>query len=216
MLSSKSITFDEQEMGKAASVAVQGSFGVAGEEFVERLRSGDPAAFDNLINRHSAEIYGLLYRLTDDVEEAADLTQETFLKALRAIRTFRGDADLKTWLFRIAVNESRNRFRWWKRRKRESTFSLENTVGAGEQIYSDVLADGTENPEEAMLRIEREKRLRRALKSLAPDFREAVILRDIEGLSYEEVSKALNANLGTVKSRIARGREELRKRLVDF
>ena len=216
MLTSKSITFDEQEMGKAASVAVSGAYSAEGGEFIERLRAGEAAAFDNLINRFSSEIYGLLYRLTDDAEEAADLTQETFLKALRSITSFRGEADLKTWLYRIAVNESRNRFRWWKRRRRETTFSLDVPTGRGDQTFADILADGGEDPEAALIRVEREIRLRRALIRLPAAFREVVILRDIKGLSYEEVATAVDANLGTVKSRIARGREELRKLLGDF
>jgi RNA polymerase sigma-70 factor (ECF subfamily) len=89
-------------------------------------------------------------------------------------------------------------------------------AGNSERRISEILADGAEDPEAALLRIEREYRLRKALKSLAPAFREAIVLRDIEGLSYEEVAEALNLNIGTVKSRIARGREELRKRLGDF
>lgn len=215
MLSSKSIAFDEDEVS-AAAVAAPAVHNPAGEEFLERLRAGDAAAFDILITRHSGEIYGLLYRLTGDPEEAADLTQETFMQAVRAIRSFRGDADFKTWLFRIAVNQSRNRFRWWKRRRRESTFSIEVCVGASEKTYSEILADGRESPEAAVLRLEREARLRRALKNIAPAFREAIVLRDIEGLSYDDIAAALNANIGTVKSRIARGREELRKQLTDF
>lgn len=214
MLSSKSITFDEEELSPTA--AAPAVLSVAGVEFLERLRAGDAVAFDILVTRHSGEIYGLLYRLTSDPDEAAELTQETFMQAVRAIKGFRGDADLKTWLFRIAVNQSRNRFRWWKRRKRESTYSLEVSAGGSERTYSEILADNRENPEAAVLRMEREAKLRRALEHLAPAFREAIVLRDIEGLSYEEVAAALNANIGTVKSRIARGREELRRQLVDF
>lgn len=214
MLSGKSITFDEEELSPTAAAPAVHS--AAGVEFLERLRAGDAVAFDILITRHSGEIYGLLYRLTSDPDEAAELTQETFMQAVRAIKGFRGDADLKTWLFRIAVNQSRNRFRWWKRRKRESTYSLEVSARGSEKTYSEILADNRENPEAAVLRMEREAGLRRALKELAPAFREAIVLRDIEGLSYEEVAAALNVNIGTVKSRIARGREELRRQLVDF
>jgi len=216
MLSSKSIAFDEQDIWQPSTTAISEAIGAAGEEFVDRLRSGDPAAFDNLINRYTGDIYGLLCRLNGNADEAADQTQETFLKALRAIKTFRGEADLKTWLFRIAVNVSRNRFRWWRRRGREATYSLDATFGDGDTSFAELLRDTGESPEAAVLRLERERWLRNALQLLSADFREAIVLRDIEGLTYEEVAIALNVNLGTVKSRIARGREELRKRLDDF
>ena len=123
MFFSKSLTFGEDEAAATALIAARPA--TAESEFLERLKSGDAAAFDLLVVRHSADIYALLLRLTENAEEAADLTQETFLRALKAIKNFRGEADLKTWLYRIAVNESRNRFRWWTRRRREKTVSLD-------------------------------------------------------------------------------------------
>jgi RNA polymerase sigma-70 factor (ECF subfamily) len=125
------------------------------------------------------------------------------------VKNFRGDADLKTWLYRIAVNQSRNRFRWWKRRKADSTFSLDED----ENPLSERIQSNSENPEMATLRKEREFLLRKALQELPDNFKEVVILRDIEGLSYEEIANLLQTNVGTVKSRIARGREELRRKL---
>ena len=217
MFFSKSITFDEEDLGNVAVAAqVSSTFHFADSEFVERLRAGDADAFDNLVTRYSGAIYALLYRLMDDPEEAGDLTQETFLAALKAIKTFRGEADLKTWLFRIAVNQSRNRFRWWKRRKREKTVSLDAPIGDSETTLSDSIPGNAENPEEEILRLEREEQLSDALNGLSDTFREVIVMCDIEGLSYEEISQTLGVNLGTVKSRIARGREELRKRLYDF
>ncbi|MBA2379953.1 MAG: sigma-70 family RNA polymerase sigma factor, partial [Blastocatellia bacterium] len=118
----KSITVDEQHLEAAAQAAdATSAFERAEIEFIESLRSGSCDAFDTLINRYSADVYALLLRLTEDREEAGDLTQETFLSALKSIKTFRGEAELKTWLYRIAVNQSRNRYRWWKRRKKSST-----------------------------------------------------------------------------------------------
>jgi len=154
--------------------------------------------------------------MTDDADEARDLTQETFLSALKAIRSFRGEAELKTWLFRIALNHSRNRFRWWKRRKRSETDSLDKPLGDGTATLGDTLAGNGESPEQAVLRMERENRLMSTLNALPEIFREAIVLCDIEGLGYEEIARALNINVGTVKSRIARGREQMRKRLNDF
>ena len=217
MFFGKSMTFGEEEFSDVALATGQTSVRSAVEiEFLERLQIGEAEAFDALVLRYSADIYAVLFRLTQDAEEAADLTQQTFLSALKAIKKFRGDADLKTWLVRIAINESRNRFRWWKRRRREKTFSLDAPVGESQQSFSDTVSSNSANPEETVLQRERERRLTKALSDLPQIFREAVVLCDIEGLSYEEIASALEVNIGTVKSRIARGREELRKKLNEF
>jgi RNA polymerase sigma-70 factor (ECF subfamily) len=169
-----------------------------------------------LVSRYSGEVYGLLYRLTSNSDEASDLTQDTFLKALVAVRKFRGESSLRTWLFRIAINESRNRHRWWKRRSRDTTISLDAAIGNSAMTVAETVADAGESAEDATVRRERERALEAALLELPDAFREAVILRDVEGLSYEETAAALGTSLGTVKSRIARGREELRRRLRGF
>ncbi len=185
-------------------------------QFIERLKTGDAHAFDRLVSERSADIYSLLCRLTQDREEARDLTQETFLQAFRNIAGFRGEADLKTWLYRIAVNQARNRWRWWRRRKRESTFSLDETSADKHESLSlgSRLADeATADPEQQTLAKEREQALLFALQALSRNYREIIILRDIEGLSYEEVAVALDISVGTVKSRLSRGRAELRRRL---
>jgi RNA polymerase sigma-70 factor (ECF subfamily) len=210
MFFSKSITLDQGDLGGVASAA---RIDAAQIEFIEKLKTGDAAAFDTLVIRYSGDVYALLFRLTENAEEAGDLTQETFLSALKAINRFRGEADLKTWLFRIAVNESRNRFRWWKRRNRHNTISLDAPTASGEQSLHETLSGNAANPEENALRHERETALKKALRNLPDIFREAIILCDIEGLSYEEISVALEINIGTVKSRIARGRDELRRKL---
>ena len=215
MIFSKSTTFDEEEIGRAVAVARPSTL-VEEPLFIEKVREGDAAAFDTLIERYSPEIYAVLYRLTENAEEAGDLTQETFLKAFRSIRRFRGESELRTWLFRIAINESRNRFRWWNRRKRDQTISIDATIGNSDVRVSDSLADNSQSPEESALANEREYALKAALLDMPEIFREALILCDVEGLSYEETAEALGVRLGTVKSRISRGREELRRRLKDF
>lgn len=183
-------------------------------EFLERLKAGDAEAFDELVTRYSADIYGLLVRLTEDAEEAKDLAQETFLSVVRSVKSFRGDASLKTWLYRIAINQARNRQRWWRSRRFGFTFSLDSGVEPDEQSLHETLADNnSQSPENFTLQREQETMIRAALKKLPLAFREAVVLRDIEGLSYEEIAAALETNIGTVKSRIARGREELKKKL---
>jgi RNA polymerase sigma-70 factor (ECF subfamily) len=218
MFFSKSITIDEKELtnvAMATGVSCANSSAVE-SEFIENLKAGDAKAFDTLVTRYARDVYALLLRITEDAKEAEDLMQETFLSALKAVQKFRGEADLKTWLFRIAINHSKNRFRWWKRRKREKTVSLDAPVGTSETPLSETFSSDFNNPEENILQREREKVLNNALFSLPEIFREAVILCDIEGLSYEEISATLEINLGTVKSRIARGRDELRKKLESF
>jgi RNA polymerase sigma-70 factor (ECF subfamily) len=217
MLLVKSITFDDEGIGQAVvPVPMVAARGADESAFLDRLRAGDEAAFETLVDRYSSDIYAVLYRLTESPEEAADLTQDTFLRALRAIKTFRGDAELKTWLIRIAINESRNRFRWWKRRRRDTTISLDATIGDSDVTVSDMIADRSITPEEATLEHERQAALHDALFEIQAVYREAVILCDIEGLSYEEMAAALECSIGTVKSRISRGREELRQRLRDL
>ncbi len=217
MFFGKSLTFNDEEITSVAlATGLTSAVSPIENEFIERLKAGDAAAFDTLVTRYTNDIFGLLFRITEDAEEAGDLTQETFLSVFKAVKNFRGEADLKTWLFRIAVNKSRNRFRWWKRRKRDKTISLDAPYGDGDTPIHETLSGSQANPEEKILQREREKTLMRALNGLADIFREAVVLCDIEGLSYEEIASVLEINIGTVKSRIARGREELRKKLVDI
>ena len=199
-----------EQVAIATSVGLRPS---ASQEFIERLRRRDAAAFEELVAERSGEIYGLLFRLTENGEEARDLTQETFLRAFQNIDRFRGDADVRTWIYRIAINQARNRFRWWRRRRRDATVSLDQKLGESGQSLIGTLAEPSENPEQQTLARERELALRSALQRLGQAYRETVILRDIEGFTYEEIAETLDINVGTVKSRLARGRQELRKKL---
>jgi RNA polymerase sigma-70 factor, ECF subfamily len=208
----------EAELDGAADAAASGDDrfeGGAQAQFLERLRGGDVIAFNRLVEERHGDIYALLYRLTEDPEEARDLTQETFLQAFRNIAGFRGEADLRTWLYRIAVNQARNRWRWWKRRRRDRTVSLDAPVGeeGGATLAAGLRAEASGDPEAQALARERERALLDALSTLSRPYREVIVLRDIEGLSYEEVAQALDMNIGTVKSRLSRGRDELRRRL---
>jgi len=184
-------------------------------QFIERLKRGDAAAFETLVNERSGEIFGLLYRLTENAEEARDLTQETFLRAFQSIVHFRGDSDLRTWIYRIAINQARNRWRWWRRRRRDATVSLDAPeIGGGRLgLVATLKSTTAKDPEQDTLANERERALRKALSTLKRVYREAVILRDIEGFAYEEIATALDISVGTVKSRLARGRQELRRKL---
>jgi RNA polymerase sigma-70 factor, ECF subfamily len=183
-------------------------------QFIERLKRGDAAAFEILVNERSGEIYGLLYRLTESTEEARDLTQETFLRAFQSIGHFRGESDLRTWIYRIAINQARNRWRWWRRRRRDSTVSIDAPGANGQpSLVGTLKCEDGRDPEQDALAHERERALRKALSCVKRVYREAVVLRDIEGFAYEEIAVALDISIGTVKSRLARGRQELRRKL---
>ena len=203
---------DLKEVAPATATEVRSA---VEDQFLERLRRGEVAAFERLVAERSSDVYALLYRLTSDPEESRDLTQETFLRAFQSISRFRGDADLKTWIYRIAINQARNRWRWWKRRRRDLTVSLDDNRGPSEQPLSASLRnDDAPDPEQETLAREREGQLRAALLGLRSAYREAVILRDVEGFSYEEIATTLEISIGTVKSRLSRGRLEMRRKLA--
>ena len=204
----------QADLEAAAAASTVDARPPAEAQFIDRLRAGDASAFERFVRERTADIYALLYRLTEDAEEARDLTQETFLQAFRSVAHFRGEADLRTWLYRIAVNQARNRWRWWRRRRRNVTVSIDAADGQQAWPLAARLRDGASaDPEQQALAHERERALLSALRTLARPYREAVVLRDVEGLSYEEVAAALEISVGTVKSRLARGRAELRRRL---
>lgn len=204
----------QMELEQVAPATVVDARPAVEDQFIERLKRSDPAAFEKLVNERSGEIYGLLYRLTENTEEARDLTQETFLRAFQSIGQFRGESDLRTWIYRIAINQARNRWRWWRRRHRDSTVSIDAADANGHSSIIAQLSSGNSgNPEHGALAHERERALRKALSGLRRVYREAVVLRDIEGFAYEEIAVALDISVGTVKSRLARGRQELRRKL---
>lgn len=171
-------------------------------ELVERHRCGDARAFNEVYARFEEMVYNLAFRLSGNYEEAADLTQEIFLRVYRHLGSFGGRSSLKTWIFRIAVNHCRDRLSRW----RPLTQPLGDDVSEGEVAY----ADPSRGPEELAVAADEGRRVAEGLARLPPVFREAVVLRDIEGLSYEEIAEVLGVRIGTVRSRIARGRDQLR------
>jgi RNA polymerase sigma-70 factor (ECF subfamily) len=179
---------------------------------VSALRSGDQSAYEMLIDRFEQPVYNMISRLMDDSAEAPDVVQEVFLKIFRNIGAFRGESSLKTWIYRIAVNEARNHRRWFSRHRRQE---VAIDAGVGETHgYSDWLPDPGRSPYESALDRETEALIDEALAALNPKFRAALVLREIEGMSYEEIAEVLDISLGTVKSRILRGRDALRKQLA--
>jgi len=178
---------------------------------IEGLRAGEEVAYEELVRRFQTPVYNLVYRLLDDPIEAGDVVQEVFLKVFRNVTSFRGDSSLKTWIYRIGVNEAHNHRRWFHRR-RGPEISLEDDQGDG-RTYEQVLADQLPSPLQVTMEHETQVLIEEALQKVRPVFREALILRDLEGLSYEEVASVLQVSLGTVKSRIVRGREALKQHL---
>jgi RNA polymerase sigma-70 factor, ECF subfamily len=183
---------------------------------IERLRARDLAAFEELVAKFERPVYGLCFRLLGDAEEARDAAQETFLKVYRGLGGFRGQSGLKTWIYRIAINQAMNQQRWWRRRHRDETISLDLTRGDSETTIGSMLPGRAPSPEALVIAAEREGRIMTALGEIKQEYRIALVLREIEELSYEEIAEALAISLGTVKSRIARGREELRRRVKDL
>jgi RNA polymerase sigma-70 factor (ECF subfamily) len=183
---------------------------------IRELRAGIDAAYETLIDRFEVPVFNIVARLMDDPTDAADVVQEVFLKIFRNIASFRQDASLKTWIYRIAVNEARNHRRWFSRHRRQEV-GLEGdhySDGRDSLGYQDWLPDPGPSPFEMALDRETRELIEQALAQVNPRFRSALVLREIEGLSYEEIAEILEISLGTVKSRILRGREALRKQLA--
>jgi RNA polymerase sigma-70 factor (ECF subfamily) len=185
---------------------------VAQESSLEGLNSGIDLTFEELFERYSSMVYGLAFHILGDHEEALDVSQEVFLTIYRKMDTFRGESSLKTWIYSITARRAANRFRWWNRLRRRGTVSLEEhlTKSPNSELFCN-LKSGVQSPEEALLSKEKRTRIERLLTALPLPQRMAVIMRDIEGLSYEEIAESLQVSLGTVKSRIARGREMLKR-----
>jgi RNA polymerase sigma-70 factor, ECF subfamily len=179
---------------------------------VEALRSGVEQAYEILIERFQQPVYNLVYRLMDDPSDSSDVVQEVFLKVFRNIGAFRGNSSLKTWIYRIAFNEAYNHRRWFTRHKRQE-IGLE-THEDDSLSYQEVLPDPGRSAFDIVSEIELHSLIQDALGELNPAFRAAVVLRDIEDLSYEEIAEVLQVSLGTVKSRILRGREALKRVLA--
>ena len=179
--------------------------------FVDRLQIGSDEAFETLISLYQAPIYNVAYRILGDASEASDAVQETFMKIFKGIKTFRGESGLKTWIYRIAISESLNRQRWWKRWRHHAPVSVDDTSPNGARLVE--VRDSRPTPETACAQMEIEREVQRALNGLTFEHRVAVVLRDIEGLSYEEIAETLGLSLGTVKSRLWRARSEMKAKL---
>jgi len=187
---------------------------------VAELKAGSEEAYAWLIGEFHQPVYSLVYRIVTDTSDAADTTQEVFLKVFRGMNHFHGESSLKTWIYRIAIHEASNRRRWWFRHKaHETSMETMTTGGSGEEggiAIKDTLLDEEESPFENVAHEEVRARVEEELRKVPEPYRTTVVLRDLEEMSYEEISEIMNVTLGTVKSRLTRGREALRQRLVSY
>ncbi len=177
---------------------------------VERCASGDESACGELVAAHQRMVFGLALHLLGDRDEALDLSQEVFLRVFRTISSFRGQSALRTWIYRIVVNQARNRQRWWRRRHRAEQISLDEHL----QQFGDMESTGDVLPDRLLASKETAARIWQALDRLPFDQRTALILREVDGLRYEEIAFSLGVAVGTVKSRLTRARQALRADLL--
>lgn len=180
---------------------------------VNRALNGETEAFDVLVDRYSGLVYQMAYGVLSNQEDAEDAAQETFVRAFQALEKFRGESSFKTWLCRIAINAARNKRRWYAIRARDSHVSLDEPVEGNEDEMSRELPDDRLAPDRLVAGAELSERLNAALEQLPEGIRQAVVMYNIEEMSYEEIASALDCKMGTVKSRISRGRDELRRLL---
>lgn len=186
-------------------------------ELVRRFQEGDERAFDALVRRHQQRAFNIAFGLLRQREDALEVAQDAFVRAYRALKDFRGESAFTTWLYRITVNLAHNKTRWYRARHADRHMPLGALANPGEPNGHRVmdLPDPTGAPDRQAMLSEETRRVAAAMRKLAPRSREVLILRNVENLSYEEIARVLRCTLGTVKSRIARAREELRALLKE-
>lgn len=182
--------------------------------FVRAVQGGDMAAFDQLVIKHKDKLFNMVYWLSGDYQEANDCAQEIFIKVFKAIKKFRFESSFSTWLNRIAINTCKNRRKSSASRWKKRTVSLENPESSKQDNRSYEIQNGSPSPENRLEKKERIMMIQKAINALPREQNRMVVLRDIQGLSYQEIADITGLNPGTVKSRLARARMELRKRLA--
>jgi RNA polymerase sigma-70 factor (ECF subfamily) len=183
------------------------------EALVRAFQSGDKVAFDKLVLKHKDKLFNTIYWFLGDYEEANDCAQETFIKLFRSLKKFRFESAFSTWLYRIAINTSKNRLKSSEYRWKKKTVPIEKPEGSKGGNPSLEIKDDSPTPVIELEKKERLRLIKEAINSLSKEQNRVIVLRDIQGLSYEEIADITGLNLGTIKSRIARGRLELRDKL---
>jgi len=186
------------------------------QEWIERARAGDLAAFDQLIRRHQDQVYSVAYRMLGNEDDAADVAQDVFLACFRHLHSYRGASKFSTWLHRIAVNTVKNLWSRRKRQKQNQTDSLDTPETPDDCAPIELLTDPAPNPRQLAAGGELMALLEKRLLELEPSFREVIVLRFIEGMSYEEIAEMTEEPLGTIKSRIFRARRLLSELMKDY
>lgn len=184
---------------------------------IERFSHGDETAFEEIVSRYYSKIFGLAHNLLRNAADAEEIAQDTFIRAHRGLATFRGDSSLATWLYRIALNLSRNRYWYFFRRRRQDSISLERPLSdESDGTFSDLIAADTHSPVQETVTQEFADLIALCMEKLDARHREILTMRNVLNLPYDEIARALGINVGTVKSRIARARENLRKLLTEL
>lgn len=182
-------------------------------EIIAAFKEGNNAIYSSLIERYYNKAYQIAYSFLRQKEDAEEVVQDTFIKIHTVLHNFRGDSQFSTWMYRIVTNYAKNKYRWNKRRGSKKNISINASLDNSDSTYLMDLPGKELNPQTGSVYNELEKGIHEHLEKISPLYREVLVLRNIDGLTYEEISTILDCKIGTVKSRIARGREELRQRL---
>jgi len=181
---------------------------------VERFKNGDESAFSEMMDRYWGRIYGLVNQMLRNQQDAEEVTQDAFVRAHRGLANFRGDSAFSTWLYQIATNLARNRYWYWFRRKRDKTISFDQPIGDEDGgTLAEIFPAEIESPDDIAVTQEFTDRIAVSMARLNEKHREILVLRNVQDHSYEEIAQILSISVGTVKSRIARAREALRKEM---
>lgn len=183
------------------------------ELLVERAKRGDVEAFEQLISHHEKTVYNIAYRLTGNHEDASDIAQEAFIRAYSSLADFRGDSSFATWLYRIVNNACLDELR---RRKRQKVTYLDQAVEMDDGEVSRQIADTADGPEQALERVELQRAVQESILELDEEYRVVLVMRELQGYSYNEIAEALDLNLGTVKSRLSRARGALKEKFMSL
>jgi len=206
-------------MGTARSVGItlERALPAVDEEsaFVGELRAGSEDAFAYLLTVYQNPVFNLIWHIVENQADASDVLQDVFIKVFKNIKGFNGGSSLRTWIYRIAVHEASNHRRSWIRRHWREPISVDDTQSPSAAAAAEV-ASSERRPDQVFEQAEREEVVKQALASLAPPYRTVVVLREVEGLPYEEIAQVLGLAEGTVKSRLLRGRELLRRKLASY
>lgn len=208
-------------MAGAALGDLASAIGIRSQEaaIIQELKAGSEDAYAWLVGEFHQPVYSVVYRILTDPADAADTTQEVFLKVFRGMNSFHGESSLKTWIYRIAIHEASNRRRWWFRHKAKETAIEPTDTGLEFSAPLDAnpaLIDHHKSPFETVADHEVQARVEAELRQVPEPYRTALVLRDVEELSYEEIAEITQVSLGTVKSRITRGRDALRRQLTNY